>query len=96
MSEPNLAVSNTSREPALLPVQASWLAARAVPFRMAISVPLAGMKLRDLHELHCGSLLLTSVSSSDDVSVHVGAAMLGWAELDNVDGKMAVRLTRLV
>ena len=74
---------------------ASWRTARNVPFRLAISIPLAGMRLRDLCLLRPGTNLLTYVSAAEDVPVRVGGALLGWAELDNVDGQMAIRLTRL-
>ena len=76
-------------------VTASWHVARNVPFRLSITIPLAGLKLRDLHSLRGGSTLSTNVSAAEDVPVRVGGALLGWAELDDVDGQMAIRLTRL-
>ena len=67
----------------------------SVPFRLAITIPIQGVKLRDLQVLREGKILKTVVSAVEDVPVNVGGALLGWAELDNVDGRMAVRLTRL-
>ena len=72
-----------------------WRPARAVPFRLTITVPLPGMKLRTLRGLRAGMLLLTETPAAEDVPVNVAGATLGWGELDNVDGQMAVRLTRL-
>ncbi len=86
-------------EPAALPAPetpACWHAAQTVPFRLSIAVPVCGMKLRDLRSLFIGAVFCTHVSAAEDVPVRVGGAMLGWGELDNVDGQMAVRLTRLV
>lgn len=74
---------------------AAWRTARNVPFRLAVTIPLAGMRLRDLSHLRAGTTLLTGVPAAEDVPVRVGGALLGWAELDNVDGQMAIRLTRL-
>ena len=75
---------------------ATWRAAQPIPFRLSIAVPVTGMKLRDLRELSIGTVFTTGVSASEDVPVRVGGVVLGWGELDNVDGTMAVRLTRLV
>ncbi len=85
--------------PAELPapeMPATWRAAQPIPFRLGISVPVMGMKLRDLRELAIGAVFTTGISASEDVPVRVGGVVLGWGELDNVDGTMAVRLTRLV
>lgn len=68
---------------------------RNIPFRLSVTIPLMGWRLRALRELRQGHLLLTGVSAAEDVPVSVGGAVLGHAELDNVDGQMAVRLTRL-
>lgn len=68
---------------------------RNIPFRLSVTIPLIGWRLRGLRELRQGQLLLTGVSAAEDVPVSIGGAPLGHAELDNVDGQMAVRLTRL-
>lgn len=68
---------------------------RMIPFRLSVSVPLHGWKLGCLCDLKVGQLFLTNVSATEDVPVRVGGTLLGSAELDNVDGQMAVRLTRL-
>jgi flagellar motor switch protein FliN/FliY len=67
----------------------------SVSFRLAVTIPIQGLKLRDLQVLGKGRILKTIISAVEDVPVNVGGALLGWAELDNVDGRMAVRLTRL-
>ncbi len=68
---------------------------RSVPLRLAVTIPIQGLKLRDLQILGKGRTLRTVIPAVEDVPVSVGGALLGWAELDNVDGRMAVRLTRL-
>ena len=78
--------------PAPLPVRG---ALRQIPLRVSAVIRLHGLRLRDLHRLRAGHMVLTEVSATDDVPVLVGAAPLAFAELDNVDGQMALRLTRL-
>ncbi len=98
MSQPDhIAPQMESGTGALLPTPQTlpWRTARNVPFRLAVTIPLAGMKLRDLCLLRPGTTLFTYISAAEDVPVRVGGALLGWAELDNVDGQMAIRLTRL-
>ena len=72
-----------------------WRPARAVPFRLTITVPLPGLRLRSLRALRVGTLFVTETPAAEDVPVTVAGATLGWGELDNVDGQMALRLTRL-
>ena len=75
--------------------QERWRPARSVPFRLTITVPLPGLKLRSLRSLRAGTIFLTDTPAAEDVPVTVAGATLGWGELDNVDGQMALRLTRL-
>ena len=75
--------------------QERWRPARSVPFRLTITVPLPGLKLRSLRSLRPGTVFLTDTPAAEDVPVTVAGATLGWGELDNVDGQMALRLTRL-
>lgn len=67
----------------------------SIPFRVSIAVALASWKVQDLNTLSVGSLILSGVAAGNDVPVCVGGALLGYAELDNVDDRMAIRLTRL-
>ena len=73
----------------------AWEAMRALPFRVSVSVPITGLKLRRLCRLSVGDLLTANVGAAEDVPVRAGGALLAWAELDSVDGQMAVRLSRL-
>jgi flagellar motor switch/type III secretory pathway protein FliN len=75
--------------------QERWRPARSVPFRLTITVPVPGLKLRSLRALRTGTIFLTDRPAAEDVPVTVAGVMLGWGELDNVDGQMALRLTRL-
>ncbi len=99
MLQPEPSAPPLEAAPSTLPVPempAVWHAAQIVPFRLSIAIPVCGMKLRDLRSLSAGAVFCTHVSAADDVPVRVGGAVLGWGELDNVDGQMAVRLTRLI
>jgi flagellar motor switch/type III secretory pathway protein FliN len=75
--------------------EASLRRLQAVPLRLAVTIPVPGMKLRDLRILRIGKVLTTVIPAAEDVAVRVGGALLGWAELDSADGRMAIRLTRL-
>ena len=68
---------------------------RSIPFRVSVTVPLQCWKVQDLTQLHVGMLVSTGISAAEDVPVYVGGALLGYAELDNLDRQMAVRITRL-
>lgn len=81
--------------PALPSPSAIRGALRHFPFRLCAAVPLDGLKLGDIQSLKRGQVLATCVSAANDVPVQVGGAAFAYAELDNMDGKMALRLTRL-
>ncbi|WP_198137512.1 FliM/FliN family flagellar motor C-terminal domain-containing protein [Terriglobus sp. TAA 43] len=66
-----------------------------MPFRLSVTIPLIGWRLHRLRDLQQGQLIVTAVSATEDVPVRIGEALLAHAELDNVDGQMAIRLTRL-
>ena len=68
---------------------------RNMPFRLSVTIPLIGWRLHRLRDLQRGQLIVTGVSATEDVPVTIGEALLAHAELDNVDGQMAIRLTRL-
>ncbi len=70
-------------------------AARAVPFRVAVSVPLAGVTLRRLRGLRVKDVLVSAAAAAEDVALFAGGIGFAWAELDSVDGRMAARMTRL-
>ena len=88
-------VSSAPAVAALPPPSPVRGALRQIPFRVSAVIPLQGFKLRDLHTLRAGQVLTTEMSATDDVPVFIGAAPLAFAELDDVDGQMALRLTRL-
>ncbi len=73
-----------------------WAALQAVPLRAAVYVSIPGTTLRSIANLRPGQVLETSWPVTDDVPLRVGDTMLGWAEFDNLDGRMAVRLTKFV
>lgn len=68
---------------------------RNMPFRLSVAIPLIGWRLHCLRDLQQGQLIVTGVPATEDVPVRIGEALLAHAELDNVDGQMAIRLTRL-
>jgi flagellar motor switch/type III secretory pathway protein FliN len=93
MSEEIQLALNDMATPLLL--EASLRRLHGVPLRLAVTIPVPGTKLRDLRVLRIGKVLTTVIPAAEDVPVRVGGALLGWAELDSADGRMAIRLTRL-
>lgn len=75
---------------------AAWPVLRGMPVRIAVYIALPSFSMGQLHALRPGQLLLSASSAAGDVAVRAGGAMVGWAEFDSIDGRMAVRLTRLV
>ena len=63
--------------------------------RIAIHIPLLRLTLRELVRLRPGDVLRSEWPVADDLPVRAGDALLSWAEFENVDGRMAVRLTQL-
>lgn len=84
-----------SQAPGLPAPSAIRGAIRQVPFRLCATVPLAGLKLGDIQTLRKGQVLATTIAAAHDVPVLVGGALFAYAELDNMDGQMAVRITSL-
>lgn len=95
MSTEDTQLALPNLDPVPLREPAAFHALRAVPLRLAVTITLQGLRLRDLQALKVGRVFPSAVSAEEDVPVWVGGALLGWAELDSADGRMAIRLTRL-
>ncbi len=101
MTETGLAVT-TEPVPILLKVgmqrveeHAEWPLLSQVPMRLMAAIPVTGFKVRDLLRLKAGQVVTSAWASTEDVPVKVGAVQLSWSEFEVVEGRMAVRLTRL-
>lgn len=72
-----------------------WNAFRDIPMRVVVDIPLPPMSIRALGVLAPGQVLVSSVPTSDDLPIEIGGALVSWARFECVDGRMAMRITRL-
>lgn len=75
---------------------ARWSALRDVPLRLSIDIPLPAMSLRALGALHPGQVLASVIATADDLTVVIGGAPVGLARFEYMDGRMSIRITRLL
>ena len=73
----------------------AWPLLSRLPMRLAAGVPVMKFRVRDLLALKAGVVVQTSWPSAEDVPLSMGRVQLSWSEFEVVDGRMAVRLTRL-
>ena len=74
---------------------ADWPLLSRIPMRLTAAVPVLRFKVRDLLALKAGVVVATAWSSMEDVPLRMGQVQLSWSEFEVVEGRMAVRLTRL-
>ena len=72
-----------------------WPLLARLPMRLRASVPVMKFRVRDLLALEAGVVVQTAWPSAEDVPLWMGRVQLSWTEFEVVDGRMAVRLTRL-
>ena len=73
-----------------------WTALRGVPVRLSVDIPLPPMSLRMLGAMQPGQVLCSTVPTADDLIVTVGGTPICQARFEFMDGRMAMRMTRLV
>ena len=73
-----------------------WPEALALLCKLTVALEVPHFTIRDLLALSANSLVDTRRREGAHVPVTVNGAMVGWAEFDVIDGKLAVRLTEMV
>ena len=74
---------------------AEWPLLSRIPLRLTAGIPVVRFKVRDLLAIKPGTTIVTAWPSTEDVPLRIGAVQLSWSEFEVVEGRMAVRLTRL-
>ena len=74
---------------------AKWYVLQHLPVVMKVRIPLAGVVLRGLTQLKAGMVFSTEWPASEEVPLYAQDVAMGWCEFEVVEGKIAVRLTRL-
>jgi flagellar motor switch protein FliN/FliY len=66
-----------------------------LPASLSVSIPLSGLKVRNLLGLRCGQTIASQWAATEDVPLKVGELQICWGEFEVVEQQMALRLTRL-
>lgn len=79
-----------------LPHRELWTEALRLPCRLSVALDVPHFTIRDLLALNRNSLVDTRRREGAHVPVLVNGVMVGWAEFDVIDGRLAVRMTEMV
>ena len=80
----------------ILPPREIWPEALELPCRLYVALDVPHFTVRDLLSLDVNSLVDTQRREGAHVPVLVNSVMVGWAEFDVIDGRLAVRMTEMV
>jgi flagellar motor switch protein FliN/FliY len=72
-----------------------WEDAGKLPCVLTIDLPLRCFTVRDLLRLERGAILESENANGAHVPVTVNSRLLGWAEFEVVEDRLAVRMTEL-
>jgi flagellar motor switch protein FliN/FliY len=73
-----------------------WPEAMELPCQLHVALEVPHFTVRDLLSLRVNSLVDTQRREGAHVPVLVNSVMVGWAEFDVIDGRLAVRMTEMV
>jgi len=73
----------------------AWPMLSRLPLAFQVSVPLVGLRVRDLLELRPGTVVASAWAIDHDVPLFAGETCIAWGEFESVEQTMALRLTRL-
>jgi len=88
-------VQNRVVEPAP-PPRELWPEALELPCQLTVGLEVPHFTIRDMLSLSVNSLVDTRRREGAHVPVMVNSIMVGWAEFDVIDGRLAVRMTEMV
>jgi flagellar motor switch protein FliN len=72
-----------------------WSYAQGLPCQLSAEVKVPHFQVRDLLRLNIGTLVDTQHLDGAHVPIFVNSVMIGWAEFDALEDRLAVRLTEL-
>jgi len=73
-----------------------WPEALELPCQLFVALEVPQFTVRDLLCLSVNSLVDTQRREGAHVPVLINSVMVGWAEFDVIDGRLAVRMTEMV
>lgn len=66
-----------------------------LPVQLDVGIPLQDFRVRNLLALDLGQVVETQWQNGDDLPLSAGQVQLAWSEIEVVDSRLAVRVTRL-
>jgi flagellar motor switch protein FliN/FliY len=90
-SEPQTRVVESTPSPREI-----WPEALDLPCQLYVALGVPHFTIRDLLSLRVNALVDTERREGAHVPVLVNGVMVGWAEFDVIDGRLAVRMTEMV
>lgn len=78
------------------PLREIWPEALELPCNLDVALDVPHFTVRDLLSISVNSLVDTRRREGAHVPVLVNGVMVGWAEFDVIDGRLAVRMTEMV
>ena len=76
------------------PQPLSPLVAR-LPVELEVAVPVRDFRVRNLLSLEKGNVIETRWGHGDDLPLSAGEVQLAWSEFEVIEGRLAVRVTRV-
>ena len=73
-----------------------WPEVLDLPCQLTVALEVPHFNIRDLLSLSVNSLVSTQRREGAHVPVSVNGVMVGWAEFDVIDGRLAVRMTEMI
>lgn len=70
-------------------------AIRRIPVEIDVSIPIRRFRVRDVLALNEGQVIATRWLEGEDMPLSAHGTQLAWTEIEVIDQKLAVRLTRL-
>lgn len=75
--------------------EAKWRPFLDLPCQLTVDVAFPKCKLKDFLRLGSGSVLPTTWGVTRDVPLRINGVLIGWGELEAVNGSLCVRMTEL-
>jgi len=83
------------REVPVVAPEELWEEVGWLPCLLSVDLALRKFTVRDLLQLNAGTVLESRNANGSDVPVIVNAQLIGWAEIEVVGQRLAVRITEL-
>lgn len=68
---------------------------RGIPIEIDVSIPIQRFQVRDVLALNEGQVIVTRWMEGEDMPLAAHGTQLAWSEIEVIEQKLAVRITRL-